>query len=158
MFHHHAHLGLGQTLNFSWQGRSLDFSRAYAHFPKSLSPHQKFQIVLRCLDLRWGYVGSHESVFSQSKWPWVNQRANGHAHVDKTFDRFQTLRNNSQPHATKSNRVWKRIQHITFNNTGPKMFRPFTRGLSCKFFLLYKYWWNTRTFPFTKKSYLHRAQ
>lgn len=64
MFHHHALLGLGQTLNFSWQGRSLDFSRTYAHFPKSVSPHQKFQIVLRCLDLRWGYVGSHESVFT----------------------------------------------------------------------------------------------
>ena len=25
-------------------------------------------------------------------------------------------------------------------------------------FLLYRYWWNTRIFPFTKKSYLHRAQ
>ena len=23
---------------------------------------------------------------------------------------------------------------------------------------LYRYWWNTRIFPFTKKSYLHRAQ
>ena len=26
------------------------------------------------------------------------------------------------------------------------------------FFLLYRYWWNTRIFPFTKKLYLHRAQ
>ena len=26
------------------------------------------------------------------------------------------------------------------------------------FYLLYRYWWNTRIFPFTKKSYLHRAQ
>ena len=25
-------------------------------------------------------------------------------------------------------------------------------------FLLYRYWWNTWIFPFTKKSYLHRAQ
>ena len=25
-------------------------------------------------------------------------------------------------------------------------------------YLLYRYWWNTRIFPFTKKSYLHRAQ
>ena len=25
-------------------------------------------------------------------------------------------------------------------------------------FLLYRYWWNTRIFPFTKKSYLHSAQ
>ena len=24
--------------------------------------------------------------------------------------------------------------------------------------LLYRYWWNTRIFPFTKKSFLHRAQ
>ena len=24
--------------------------------------------------------------------------------------------------------------------------------------LLYRYWWNTRIFPFNKKSYLHRAQ
>ena len=24
--------------------------------------------------------------------------------------------------------------------------------------LLYRYWWNTSVFPFTKKSYLHRAQ
>ena len=24
--------------------------------------------------------------------------------------------------------------------------------------LLYRYWWNTRIFPFTKKTYLHRAQ
>ena len=97
--------------------------------------------------------------FSQSKWLWVNQRANGHAHVDETYDRFQTLRINSQIHATKSNRVWKRMQHITFNNIEPKMFRPFAQGLiSCKFFLLYRYWWNTRIFRFTKTSYLHRAQ
>ena len=27
-----------------------------------------------------------------------------------------------------------------------------------KILLLYRYWWNTRIFPFTKKSYLHRAQ
>ena len=25
-------------------------------------------------------------------------------------------------------------------------------------YLLYRYWWNTRIFPLTKKSYLHRAQ
>ena len=28
----------------------------------------------------------------------------------------------------------------------------------CKQLLLYRYWWNTRIFPFTKKSYLHHAQ
>ena len=77
-------------------------------------------------------------------------------HVWPVSNFAQQLR--SQPHATRSSRVWKRMQHITFNNTGPKMFCPFARGLSCKFFLLYRYWWNTRTFPFTKKSYLHRAQ
>ena len=32
------------------------------------------------------------------------------------FDRFQTLRNNSQQHATTCNRVWKRTQHVTSNN------------------------------------------
>ena len=29
---------------------------------------------------------------------------------------------------------------------------------SWNFFLLYRYWWNTRIFPSTKKSHLHRAQ
>ena len=29
---------------------------------------------------------------------------------------------------------------------------------SIKLFLSYRYWWNTRIFPFTKKLYLHRAQ
>ena len=33
--------------------------------------------------------------------------------------------------------------------------RPKARG---NFVLLHRYWWNTRIFPFTKKSYLHRAQ
>ena len=32
------------------------------------------------------------------------------------FDRFQTLRNNTQQHPTTYNRVWKRTQHVTFNN------------------------------------------
>ena len=27
-----------------------------------------------------------------------------------------------------------------------------------KIYLLYRYWWNTRIFPFTKKAYLHRVQ
>ena len=34
----------------------------------------------------------------------------------------------------------------------------FHRSWHNKIFLLYRYWWNTRIFPFTKKSYLHRAQ
>ena len=32
------------------------------------------------------------------------------------FDRFQSLRNNSQQHATSCNRVYKRTQHVTSNN------------------------------------------
>ena len=39
------------------------------------------------------------------------------------FDRFQTLRSNSQQHATTCNRVCKRTQHVTSNNV-----RPFARG------------------------------
>ena len=48
------------------------------------------------------------------------------------FDRFQTLRNNTQQHPTTCNRVYKRRQHVTSNNIGtcwPTMFRPFARGL-----------------------------
>ena len=46
------------------------------------------------------------------------------------FDRFQTLRNNTQQHPTTCNRVCKRTQHVTSNNAGscwPTMLRPFTR-------------------------------
>ena len=49
----------------------------------------------------------------------------------KKFDRFQTLRNNTQQHPTTSNRVYKRTQHVTSNNVGicwPTMLRPFARG------------------------------
>ena len=48
------------------------------------------------------------------------------------FDRFQTLRNNTQQHLTKCNRVYKRTQHVTSNNVGScwsTMLRPFARGL-----------------------------
>ena len=34
------------------------------------------------------------------------------------FDRFQTLRNNSQQHPATCNRVCKRTQHVTSNNVG----------------------------------------
>ena len=47
------------------------------------------------------------------------------------FDRFQTLRNNSQQHATTCNRVCKRTQHVTSNNVGscwPTLLLPFARG------------------------------
>ena len=49
------------------------------------------------------------------------------------FDRFQTLRNNTQQHPTTCNRVCKRTQHVTSNNAGscwPTMLRPFARGLT----------------------------
>ena len=37
--------------------------------------------------------------------------------------------------------------------------QPLYNGhLSTMATLLYRYWWDTRIFPFTKKSYLHRAQ
>ena len=47
------------------------------------------------------------------------------------FDRFRTLRNNSQQHATTCNRVCKRTQRVTSNNVGncwPKMLCSFARG------------------------------
>ena len=53
--------------------------------------------------------------------------------VAEKFDRFQTLRNNTQQHPTTCNRVCKRTQHITSNNAGncwPTMFRPFARGFT----------------------------
>ena len=49
-----------------------------------------------------------------------------------TFDRFQTLHNNSQQRATTCNRVSKRKEYVTSNNVGscsPTMLRPFARGL-----------------------------
>ena len=51
------------------------------------------------------------------------------------FDRFQTLRNNTQQHPTTCNRVCKRTQHVTSNNAGscwPTILRPFARGLKAK--------------------------
>ena len=48
------------------------------------------------------------------------------------FDRFQTLRSNTQQHLTKCNRGCKRTQHVTSNNVGscwPTMLRPFARSL-----------------------------
>ena len=46
-------------------------------------------------------------------------RANGRKnsqHCFQTFDRFQTLHNNSQQHGTTCNRVCKRMKHVTSNN------------------------------------------
>ena len=50
----------------------------------------------------------------------------------ETFDRFQTLCNNTQQQPTTCNRVFKRSQHVTSNNVGscwPTMLRPFARGI-----------------------------
>ena len=52
--------------------------------------------------------------------------------LTEKFDRFQTLRNNTQQHPTTCNRVCKRTQHVTSNNVGscwPTMLRPFARGI-----------------------------
>ena len=49
------------------------------------------------------------------------------------FDRFQTLRNNTQQHPTTCNRVCKRTQHVTSSNVGScwsTMLRPFVRSLA----------------------------
>ena len=49
------------------------------------------------------------------------------------FDRFQTLRNNTQQYPTTCNRVCKRTQHVTSNNVGgcwSTMLRPFARSLT----------------------------
>ena len=49
------------------------------------------------------------------------------------FDRFQTLRNNTQQHPTTCNGVCKRMQHVTSNNFGscwPTLLRPFARGFN----------------------------
>ena len=49
------------------------------------------------------------------------------------FNRFQTLRNNTQQHATTCNRVCKRTQYVTSNNVGscwPTMLHPFARDLT----------------------------
>ena len=54
----------------------------------------------------------------------------------ENFDRFQTLRNNTQQqHPTTWNRVCKPTQHVTFNNVKscwPTMLRSFPRDLRLK--------------------------
>ena len=40
------------------------------------------------------------------------------------FDRFQTLRNNTQQHPTTCNRVCKRTQHVTSNNVASVCTQP----------------------------------
>ena len=49
------------------------------------------------------------------------------------FNRFQTLRNNTQQHPTTCNRVCKRMQYVTSNNVGscwPTMLHLFARDLT----------------------------
>ena len=49
------------------------------------------------------------------------------------FDRFQTLRNNTQQHPTTCKRVCKQTQHVTSNNVGScwsTMLRSFARSLT----------------------------
>ena len=49
------------------------------------------------------------------------------------FDRFQTLRNNTQQHPTTCNRMCKQTQHVTSNNVGScwlTMLRSFAPGLT----------------------------
>ena len=50
----------------------------------------------------------------------------------QNFELFQTLRNNTQQHATTSNRVYKRTQHVTSNNVVGcwlAMLHLFARGM-----------------------------
>ena len=52
-------------------------------------------------------------------------------HVAKGFDRFQTLRNNSQQHVMTCNRMCKQTQQVTPNNFGscwPTRLLPFAQG------------------------------
>ena len=67
----------------------------------------------------------HASVITEQKKCWEL--------LAEKFDRFQTLRNNTQQHSKTCNRVCKRTQHVTSNSVGScwsTMLRPFTRSLS----------------------------
>ena len=64
------------------------------------------------------------------------------------FDRFQTLRNNTQQHPTACQRVCKGTQHVKSNNVGscwPTVLRPLARGLLIyiftKFYTTVKLWY-----------------
>ena len=62
----------------------------------------------------------------------ITEQTNCWELLTEKFDRFQTLRNNTQQHPTTCNRLCKRTQHLTSNNVGncwPIMLRPFARGL-----------------------------
>ena len=62
----------------------------------------------------------------------ITEQTNCWELLAEKFDRFQTLRNDTQQHPTTCNRLCKRTQHVTSNNVGncwPIMLRPFARGL-----------------------------
>ena len=74
----------------------------------------------------------------------------GRESLAQKFDRFQTLRKNSQQQATTCNwtRVCKWTQHVTYNNVGscwPTILCPFARGfrVSCNI----SRWWSRQHSP-----------
>ena len=48
----------------------------------------------------------------------ITEQTKGWELLAQKFDRFQTLRNSSQQHATTCNRVWDGRKHVTSNNVG----------------------------------------
>ena len=86
--------------------------------------------------------------------------------TDKIFPRFWQAHSNSKGCLSFGWENWcnirrrKRIPLYNFRRVSCRFCgknenaRPNTEHLNQS---LYRYWWNTRIFPFTKKSYLHRA-
>ena len=61
-----------------------------------------------------------------------NKKKNVGSRLAEKFDRFPTLRNNTQQYPTTCNRMCKRTQHVTFNNVGScwsTISRPLARSL-----------------------------
>ena len=64
---------------------------------------------------------------------------------------------------TATSLQWPPLYNGHFSPCGQSIYwllcQPLYNGhLSTMATLLYRYWWDTRIFPYTKKSYLHRAQ
>ena len=64
---------------------------------------------------------------------------------------------------TATSLQWPPLFNGHFSPCGQSIYwllcQPLYNGhLSTMATLLYRYWWDTRIFPYTKKSYLHRAQ
>ena len=71
----------------------------------------------------------------------ITEQTKGWKLLAQKFDRFQTLRNNSQQHATTCNRVWEGRKHGTSNNVGncwTTMLHPFARALHLRLLLQQK--------------------